>query len=468
GNLGLTQKGRIEYAAVGGHLNIDAIDNSGGVDCSDHEVNLKILLGIAVKDEGLERAQRDEVLRDVEGEVAELVLYDNYLQAQIISQEVAESAERLEAYEDLMLSLEESGMIDRGLESLPSSEQMAERMRNDAPMFRPELCVLLSYAKFKLEDELRDSELLDDLLFQPSLLAYFPERVRREFGHLIDRHPLRGDLISTIVSNTVVNSQGITFASRLSIETGASLADVVRAYWIARTVTGAPERWSAIETLDGTLEPSVQNVLMVGVDSLVEEVTRWYLAHDLKRSAAEVGADVAPRFEELAAVIEQAGSDAWRERRHQLAEELVNLGVEDDLARRHVYQHALAHGPALLETALTAGRPLVQTAEAFFLAGERLRIDWLERRLATLDADDRYERLAVRALRDDLRSLRRDVAARTLAEAGTAAEGLTAFTEQRSLALERLERLIEREAEGNDPTLAELTVFVRQLRSAVS
>ncbi len=468
GNLGFTQKGRIEYAQVGGHLNIDAIDNSGGVDCSDHEVNLKIMLGIAVADGELTKAQRDALLRDVESEVADLVLYDNYLQAQIISQEAADSAGRLEAYEDLMLSLEASGMIGRGLESLPSSEQMAERMRKDTPMIRPELCVLLSYAKFKLEDELRDAELLDDPLFEPALRAYFPKRVQEEFGRLIERHPLRRDLLSTIVSNTVVNSQGITFASRLAVETGASLADVVRAYWIARTVSGAPERWGAVERLDGTLDPTVQNVLMVGVDSLVEEVTRWYLAHDLERSADEVCAEVGPRFEELAAVIEQAGSESWRERREQLASELVNLDVGEDLARRHVYQHALVHGPAVLETSQASGRSLLETAEAFFRAGEELRIDWLERRLATLEADDRYERLAVRALRDDLRALRRDIASGTLAEGDSVEDGLAAYMGQRSLALERLERLIERTAEGVEPTLAELTVFVRQLRSALS
>ena len=468
GNLGLTQKGRIEYAQAGGHLNIDAIDNSGGVDASDHEVNLKILLGIAVREEGFAQEERDALLREVETEVADLVLYDNYLQAQIVSQEAAQSAERLQAYEDLMLSLEEGGMIDRGLESLPTSEQMTERMRSDTPMFRPELCVLLSYAKFKLELELRATELLDDPLFRPCLLAYFPEPVRVRFGHLIERHPLRRELLSTIVSNIVVNSQGITFASRLSVETGASLADVVRAYWIARTVTDAPERWSAIEALDGKLDPSLQNGLMVGVDSLVEEVTRWYLDHDVERSPAEVGAEIAPRFAELAGVIEEAGSEGWRKRREHHTERLIDQGVGKETARRHVSQRALVHGPALLETAESSDRSLLHTAEAFFLAGEEFRIDWLERRLADLDVDDRYELLAVRVLRDDLRTLRRDVAAAMLASGDTVADGLAAFAGQRALALGRLERLIERDTEGTEPTLAELTVFVRQLRSAVS
>ena len=468
GNLGFTQKGRIEYAEAGGCLNIDAIDNSGGVDISDHEVNLKILLGIAVEDRSLSRAERDELLRAVEAEVADLVLYDNYLQAQIVSQEVAASAERLEAYEDLMVSLEDGGMIDRELESLPSSEQMVERMRNGVAMARPELCVLLSYAKFALEGELRDAELLDDPLFEETLLAYFPQQVRDEFAELIDRHPLRRELLSTITSNAVVNSQGVTFASRLSVETGASLTDVVRAYWIARRVTGATERWSAIETLDGTLDPSLQNVLMVGVDTLVEEVTRWYLTHDVERAAAEVVAEDAPRFAELAGVIAHTGSERWRRRRDDFARDLVELGVAEEIAARHAFHHALVHGPAVVATAQLTGRSLRDTAAAFFLAGERLRVDWLERRLADLEVDDRYERLAARALREDIRALRRDVAAATLAAGGSIRDSLEAYAQERSLALARLERLIERTVDGVEPTLAELTVFVRQLRNAIA
>ena len=467
GNLGLTQQGRIEFAQSGGHLNVDAVDNSAGVDCSDHEVNLKILLGIAVQEGELTRAQRDRLLRDVENEVADLVLYDNYLQAQIVSQEMASSSERLEAYDDLMLALEARGMLDRQLETLPTSEQIAERIRLGNSMVRPELCVLLSYAKWSLEEELRGTELLNDPLFEASLLAYFPKRIQEGFAHTIQRHPLRRELLSTIVANAVVNSQGITFASRLALETGASLSEVVRAYWIARSITGASARWASVELLDGQLDPATQNVLMVGVDTLVEDVTRWYVANDVERSAAEVYAAADPSFSELVAVINEAGSDAWRERREGLAGDLVRLGVEPELASTHVHQHALAHAPAILAVAAQTNQTLLDTAKAFFRAGEKLRIDWLERRLAVLEVDDRYERLALRAIQDDLRALRRAVAVGALAREGTVAQRIDSYTVERHVGLERLDRLIEAQPDAAEPTLAELTVFLRQLRSIV-
>lgn len=467
GNLGSTQKGRIEYAQAGGRLNIDAIDNSAGVDASDHEVNLKILLGIALEDGALTRPERDERLRDAEDEVADLVLYDNYLQAQIVSQELSASVERIEAYEDFMLDLEGRGMLDRELESLPSSDEMADRARSDAPMVRPELCVLLSYAKWSLEEELRGTQLLDDPLFAPTLLDYFPERIREEFGHLVPRHPLRRELLSTIVANAVVNSQGITFASRISQETGASLPDVVRGYWIARTVTGAPGRWAAIETLDGAIDPRIQNDLMMGVDHLVEELTRWYVANDVERSAAEVCADVEPRFNEIVSVLEQASSQTWRERRERLASELTGLGAAATFARAHVDQLALVHATAMLAVAAETERTLADTAEAFFLVGERFRIDWLEERLGALEVDDRYERLALRAMREDVRSLRRVAAAGILSEGGPVAEALEGYMGERRLALDRFEQLIESERDVSEPTLAEITVLLRQLRSAV-
>jgi len=244
GNLGFTQKGRIEYAEAGGRINTDAIDNSAGVDCSDHEVNLKILLGIAVAAGDLTLKQRDDLLREVERDVAAHVLYDNYLQAQILSQETAVSAGRLEAYEDLMAQLEAEGLLDRQLESLPASEEMAERRRQGRGMARPELCILLAYAKRSLKEAVRASTLPDDPYLDGDVRRYFPAKVVEQFGHLIGRHPLRRDLAATIVANEVVNDLGITWTSRLAIETGAEPAQAARAFWIARDVTGAVERWA--------------------------------------------------------------------------------------------------------------------------------------------------------------------------------------------------------------------------------
>ena len=230
GNLGFTQRARIEYARAGGRINADFIDNSSGVDCSDHEVNLKILLDLAVRRGELDGEGRDALLVEVTDDVAAHVLYDSFLQAQILVQEVRASASRMFAYEDLMESLEAEGLLHRDVEFLPSSEEMADRRRSGRGLERPELAVLLAYAKRSLTGALLRSTLPDDAYLDDELRGYFPPAVVERFDALLSDHPLRRELVATIVANDVVNALGPTFVSRLVAEQGAEPADVVRAY----------------------------------------------------------------------------------------------------------------------------------------------------------------------------------------------------------------------------------------------
>ena len=375
GNLGFTQKARVEYAESGGRINTDAIDNSAGVDCSDHEVNLKILLGIPIAAGDLTMKQRNELLREVEQDVAAHVLYDNYLQAQILSQEIAVAVDRLEAYDDLMVQLEAEDLLEREIESLPSSEQMAERRRSGRGMARPELCILLAYAKRSLEEAIRNSPLPDDPYLDRDLRRYFPARIVERFGHLIAQHPLRQHLASTIIANEIVNDLGITWASRLAVETGAEPAEVARAFYIARDVTQAVERWNDVEALDGKIDPVLQNVLMVGVDTLVDDIARWYLQNAPAAPIGETIETVKPLFTELSEVIERVGSEEARQARDERVWYLMRQGIEERLGRRHVYQPELAHGPDIIAVARETGRTLEDVASTFFLAGERLHLD---------------------------------------------------------------------------------------------
>ena len=240
GNLGFTQRGRIEYALAGGRINTDAIDNSAGVDCSDHEVNLKILLAQALEAGELDLPGRDALLAQVADDVVAHVLYDNYLQVQILSQESAVSNLRLENYEGLMLELEARGLLDRELESLPASEQMAERQRSGRGMAHPELCVLLAYAKRLLRDDILPSTLPDD---PPPARRPLPPSSRARWSrssatHLAE-HALRREIIATIVTNDVINSMGITYVPRMAAETGAAPDEVVKAFLVAREVSDA-------------------------------------------------------------------------------------------------------------------------------------------------------------------------------------------------------------------------------------
>ncbi len=236
GNLGATQAGRIEYALAGGRINTDAIDNSAGVDCSDHEVNLKVLVDLAVERGRVAATERNALLASVADDVCTQVLYDNYLQVQILSQEEAAASELLESHEALMLALEADGLLDRQLEFLPSSEVVAERARAGRGLTRPELSVLMGHAKLALRERVLASTVPDDRFMQRELRDYFPRRVLEATGDLYLQHPLRREIAATIATNEVINDLGISWVWRCVAETGAEHADVVRAFYVARAV----------------------------------------------------------------------------------------------------------------------------------------------------------------------------------------------------------------------------------------
>ena len=466
GNLGFTQPGRIEFAKHGGRINTDFIDNSAGVDTSDHEVNLKILLGLAISRGDLTLEERNALLSEVEADVVRHVLYDNFLQAQILSQKAATSAQRMEVYEDLMTSLEADVDLDRDLEALPNGEEMAERRRAGRGMTRPELAVLLAYAKQSLTDALLSSTLPDSEYLERDLRGYFPSKVVERFGNLLSEHPLRRELVAMLVANDVVNSQGITFVSRLVIETGAEAADVVRAYRIARDVTRAPERWESIEALVGTVEPSLLDELMGDVDRLVEVVARWYLQHvpgQLGR-AVEAHAEPFAAFEEAVAAL---APEAWRNERERAAWQLMDRGIPEDVARRHVMQPFLVHGPDVASVSRATGRSIEDVTRVFFLVGEHAYIDWLDGRVGQVSATTRWHRWALQALEDDLRLVRRQVAERALAhgEDRPPDESVASYLQARGDVTARLGRFMRGLALEEAGDLSALTVAVRQVRA---
>ena len=469
GNLGFTQRGRIEFALRGGRINADFIDNSAGVDSSDHEVNLKILLGLAVQRGELTLEERNALLAEVEQDVVRHVLYDNFLQAQILSQELDISPQRMEAYEDLMQVLEADGVLERELEALPTSEEMAERRRAGRGMARPELAVLLAYAKQDLAMSLLASTLPDSGYLERDLRAYFPPVVVERFGHLVPEHPLRRELVATLVANDVVNSQGITFVVRLVAESGASPADVVSAYRIARDVTGAVPSWERVEALIGTLEPSVLDELMTGIDRLVESSARWYLANAHGQLGRAVEAHEEP-FRRLASSFQNVASDEWRQRRECVVWSLVDRGVPEDVAREHAYLSLLVQAPIVIEVSRSTGRAVEQVARACFLIGEALFIDWLEERLQHVPTSTRWHRWALQAVEDDLLLARRQITEHVLSEGGGLEpdEAVEAFLSTRAGVIERLRRFMSAFALEEVSDLAAVTVAVRQIRSVVA
>ena len=470
GNLGLTQRGRIAYALTGGRINTDFIDNSGGVHCSDREVNLKILLGLAEERGDLDRDGRDELVAAVADDVVAAILYDNFLQAQILAQEVEASTGRLEAYEDLMHSLETEESLDREIEQLPAAEEITERARSGLGLTSPELAVLLAYAKRSVTEALLESDLPEWPTFEADLPDYFPGPVVERYPDLIPLHPLRRELIATMVANEVVNSLGITFVSRLTAETGKDPADVVRAYRIAREVTGAEDRWDAIEALVGTVEPALQSELMSGVDWLVEAIARWYIAHAGVEPMAGAIENAQAAFSEIAAALPDIGPVQWRTERSLVVEQLVKRGIPEPVARRHAYQGELAHAPDIIDLGHITGRPIRSVARVFFLLGQLFGINWLEARVDQLPASTRWHRRAIQAVDEDLLKLRRDLAERVLNEStkdSTPQQAMESYLATRGSAHDRLTRFMSSLALDGVDDVASVIVAIRQIRALV-
>jgi glutamate dehydrogenase len=467
GNLGFTQLGRIEYAETGGRINTDFIDNSAGVHCSDREVNLKILLGLAEERGDLDRQGRDQLVAAVVDDVVARILYDNFLQAQILGQEQADSGTRTESYEDLMVALEADGFLNRRIELLPSTEDMAERAREGAGMTSPELAVLLAYAKHNLRDYVLDSDLPDEPVFGLKLARYFPDDVVARFGDLVGRHPLRRELLATILANEVLNSQGITFVSRLMADAGTRPERVVRAYEIARAVTDAPERWAEVEGLFGSLSADIERRLLSGIDDLVEAVTRWYLRNPSSEPLERVIEPTRAAFRELASTMHTLAPPEIRQQYNAAVEAWVELGVPEEVARHQRYVDELFHAPDIIDVAHRTGHSLASVARIFLAVGPIFEIDWLEAQVERMPAATRWHRAAAQAVAGDLVELRRELAERVIAEAGDAPPeaALEAYLASRGPALSALNRIMRALSVDGVDDVSGLVVAIRQIRS---
>ncbi len=340
-----------------------------------------------------------------------------------------------------------------------------ERAGDGLGMYRPELGVLMGYAKRHLTEALLASDLPDWPDFLGDLEAYFPEPVVKRFGHLVGDHSLRREIVATSVANQVVNSEGITFVNRLVTETGSSPAEVVRAYRIARVLTRASDRWHDIEELDGVVDPVLHDELLAGVDALVEAIARWHLTRPATATMGETITAAQDAFGVLAESITDVGPDEWRADREARAEALVGIGVPAAVARRHIYQDELVHAPDIIELSEQTGRTIVDVARVFFLVGEIYRIDWLEARAEQLSMSNRWERWAAQTLESDLSELRRDLAERVLAEAAGRAptDAVEAYRLQHSEKHARLAEFMQLLAHEGGDDFDSLLVAVRQI-----
>jgi len=471
-NLAVSQRGRIEFALHGGRLNTDSIDNSAGVDCSDHEVNIKILLGEVEAAGDMTRKQRDKLLVRMTDEVADLVLRDNYLQTQAITVTVTLGAHLLDRTARFMRTLEKAGHLDRAIEYLPDEETIVERMAKKIGLTRPEVAVLLSYAKITLYEELLSSDLPDDPYMAGELLRYFPQPLRDHHGEQIRRHRLRREIIATVVTNGMVNRVGITFVHECREKTGMAAADVARAYTISREVLAMRDLFVAVEGLDTKVPAALQTVLLTECGRLIERTAVWFLRHGPHplNIKATIGA-YADGVGQLADKLPELLADDDRQYLAERAAEFTRQGAPEALADQAAGLALLVPACDIVRIASAAGLPVLDVGRAYFAIGARFGFDWLRRAAGHLPSDSAWDKLAVTAIVDDLYGHQSELTARVvdgMDEAGAANGMIDRWAEARRPLVARTEQLLTELHTLGTPDLAMLAVANRQLRSMVA
>jgi glutamate dehydrogenase len=461
GNLGLTQRARIGFARRGGRINTDAIDNSGGVDCSDREVNIKILLDQAATAGELTRPERDALLVDMTEAVTELVLKDNYEQAETLSLAEAQAPGMVDVHARFIEALEGRSRMDRELEALPSAEKLAERKRDDRGLTRPELAVVLAHSKIHLYGELLDSDVPEDPHLSAELERYFPQPLPERFGAHMAEHRLRREIIATQVINNMEHGGGITFAFRLQEESGAPASEIARAYAAARDVFDMRGQWHDIEALDNRVDAETQLDLLLEGRRLVERGSRWLLAH--RNRPLDIGATVAffepgatGLFKSLPRLLGPSDVEPLMVR----ADELEQAGVPPALAQRVASMPTMFATFDVVEVAAETELEVDRVAAVHFQLGERLELHWLRDRIQALPRDDRWRALARAALRDDLYSLHRGLTAAVLHDGVSVDEWVA-----RNPAAERCQQTLAEIRVGHVFDTTTLPVAVREVRN---
>ena len=463
GNLGLTQLGRVEYALGGGLVYTDAIDNSAGVDCSDHEVNIKVLLDGIVDAGELTVKQRNQLLESMTDEVAELVLDNNKAQTLALVIARRQALPMVNVHARYIEVLESEGWMDRDLEFLPTDKQIAERQTAGQGLTAPEFAVLIAYTKNANVSEVQRSDLPDMALVEADLLDYFPTELRQRYADAIRQHPLRREIISTRIVNQMVNLSGISFDHRMTEDTGASVVDVTRAWVVARDVLDFAGLWAEIDALTGDVALEVQLDLFLDCRRMAERSALWLLRH--RRPPIDIGEAVAqfrPGLTTLARSLEPVLVGRMSEVVQSLEASRLTAGVPEDLAERAGVWPLLHTGFDLVELAAACGMDIASVATVEWSIFDELDMYWLWDGIGTLPRSDRWQTQARSAVRDDMLTALVELTETVIGTAGGSVEQWLGANE-RSVARAQAMLTEIRRAERYD--LTTLSVALRQLRN---
>ncbi|MEW2083197.1 NAD-glutamate dehydrogenase [Streptomyces sp. NPDC005283] len=468
GNLGLTQLGRIEFDRSGGRINTDAIDNSAGVDTSDHEVNIKILLNGLVSDGDMTVKQRNKLLAEMTDEVGALVLRNNYAQNVALSNAVAQSPSLLHAHQRFMRRLGRDGHLDRGLEFLPNDRQIRELLNAGRGLSQPELAVLLAYTKITVADELIGTSLPDDAYLRRLLHAYFPQALREKFPEAVDGHALRREIVTTVLVNDTVNTGGSTFLHRLREETGASTEEVVRAQTAAREIFGLGAVWDAVEALDNKVAADVQTRIRLHSRRLVERGTRWLLGNRPQPlELAETIGFFAERVEQVWAELPKMLRGADLEWYEGILDELTEAGVPEELALRVAGFSSAFPTLDIVAIGDRTKKDPMAVAEVYYDLADRLQITQLMDRIIELPRADRWQSMARASIREDLYAAHAMLTADVLSVGNgtsTPEERFKAWEEKNAAILGRARSTLEEIQTSDTFDLANLSVAMRTMR----
>ncbi len=415
GNLGMTQLARIEYSLHGGIVNTDFVDNSAGVDCSDHEVNIKILLNSLIASGEMKKEQRNKLLEKMTDEVAHLVLLDNYDQTLMLSLEASVAQQTMDLFRQYINDLEKVGRLDRKLEFLPDEKTLLERKINSKPLTRPEIALLLAYCKMYLKQDILATNVPEDPYFDQYLLTAFPKPLREKYFPQMKEHSLRREIVATQLCKAISDRMGTYFVDRLQRETGASTDFIIRAFSIAVNIFHMEETWQQITALDYKIQTIVQYRMMLQIYYLIRRTTRWFLRNrkpgiEIQKTIDTFEHDVALLYKQLPLLLDGVDKEAY----DAGVTYLLEHNVPEKLAIKLAGCNAMFTSLDIIEASHKYNIDLAETAKTYYILGNQLDLNWLRESMNSYEVASQWDELARAGFRDDLDRVQRKLCARVL------------------------------------------------------
>jgi len=467
GNLGATQRGRVEYAANGGRVNTDFVDNVGGVTCSDNEVNIKILLNALVMAGDLTIKQRNKLLNDMTDDVADIVIKDCYRQTQSISLSSLLGSEQIKEYTRFIHALEKDGKLNRELEFLPSDDELADRMAKNMGLTRPELAILTAYGKMVLKERLVTPDISDSVYFQQLLSGAFPQVLQKKFATEISQHPLKAEIIATKLANMLVNEMGPNFVQRMFEETGASAAEVAICYAIVRELFDVANYWQQLEQLDNKIPAALQSRVLFQLRRTMRRATRWFVRHrDKSLNIEQTVAFFKPAYAEIVRDLQKYVAEREMQELGEKSNTLVEQGIPQAVA---LYLSQLSTVFSVMDIAQVAASqqtPLSMVAEIYFKLGDKLELHWFLEQITRQPVANHWQALARASYREELDWQQRGLTAGVVKSCGNACVAddiINNWLEQHNALVERWRLMLAEFKTTQSHEFAKFSVAMREL-----